>query len=110
MSYFNQHQLFVDTIPLKRMEKESNSLDDLYIGDDSYDKQRLVNVLNDYIGIDPNDASIVSKPALEELDDAQKTVCYLLLHLKRSFLCVPRLFFLRLGSNPLNGDCLLRHQ
>ena len=60
------------------MEKESNSLDDLYIGDDSYDKQRLVNVLNDYIGIDPNDASIVSKPALEELDDAQKTVCYLL--------------------------------
>jgi len=59
------------------MDEESNSLDDLYITDDSYDQQRLVNVLNDFIGIN-QDASVASKPAFEDLNDAQKVVCYLL--------------------------------
>ena len=59
------------------MDEESNPLNDLYITDDSYDQQRLVNVLNNFIGIN-QDASVVSKPAFEDLNDAQKVVCYLL--------------------------------
>ena len=60
------------------MAQEDDPLSELYVDESLYDRNRLTNVLNQFVGIDSDDGSMVKKPEFHDLDDQSKVICYLL--------------------------------